>query len=322
MASSLPIPPTYEGTSEISLLVPNLRPDWAREPIKIRKQRPTAIGFVDLPGEIRNKIYHFALVTGGGPRNPTKQTPRDGGLDILQVSKAVYREAKSYFNNNAIAYLPVCTYNDAYLPQDRGRSIDTSCLSYHYTYREALATQQTTHLYVHSFFGLPTNETCAWYRRIDTLPKVLRDFVDFTRRYHTGLKRSLAINFTHAKFDPSRLAEFLTAIGNDESIDVELTLWWGPFDFKEHPILKRFTEKRTQMMNARLAEHNLKMYVTRLEEGARGQYVRGDVVRLGQRVFEVDARMKEELAKRNSEWDIDMRLTPDQTVRTRPDFPA
>jgi hypothetical protein len=305
MASELPIKSTYERTAKISLLCPSLCGDGTWKSIEIRKQRPTAIGFVDLPGEIRNKIYHFALVAGGPRviRNPNKKkTKRDTSFNILRVHSAVFREAKSYFASNAIAYLPVTPHNLACLSLDQGASLDKSCQSFHYTYYEALTTMRTVHLYVHRFLGWTQSEECPLYRSMAPLHNVLKRYMDRTRRYHAGRKRSLTINFANAKLNIDKLGEFLTAIGND--LHVDLTLWWGPFK-KEQPMWFAKMYEVLPSMNKRLAEHNLKVQATMLKEGPRGKYVRGDVVR-------VDQAVAEEPAMRSEEWELALSLTPSQ----------
>ena len=104
------------------LVCPNLL-TGKYEFVEVLKQRPSAISFIDLPGELRNKIYHYTLLGGVHTIRNTAQhsyekridgiyttrykgTGWDSSFNIFTVHSAIHREAKSYFTSNATVYLP------------------------------------------------------------------------------------------------------------------------------------------------------------------------------------------------------------------------
>lgn len=68
----------------------------------VSKQDPSEIGFSDLPPELRNNIYDYALVAPEGEAIPIANFPgisnlRDLGYNLVNTCKAIQEEARPFF---------------------------------------------------------------------------------------------------------------------------------------------------------------------------------------------------------------------------------
>ncbi|KAF2648154.1 hypothetical protein K491DRAFT_256877 [Lophiostoma macrostomum CBS 122681] len=247
MAPEMPREMSSHGSATTNILCPDVH-GGAWKSVEVRKQRANSPGFFDLPGEIRNEIYHLVLVARGSHviHDPTLTIRRNENFNILQAHSAIYREAKTYFAGNVIVCLPVTLGEDARHISDGRASSD---YGWRETFHEALRTMQTVHLFAPHMDNLlvaPKNSLGS--HDVPTLRRAIQDLTDYTRQYHATSKRSLTIHCFHRENDLSEIFDLLATLIFD--LQVEVKLWWS-------------SSKRISLfpeIDRRLAMHNLKIW--------------------------------------------------------------
>ncbi|KAF2649809.1 hypothetical protein K491DRAFT_783087 [Lophiostoma macrostomum CBS 122681] len=200
------------NSSESRIICPNVI-TGVLEYVKFRKLRPKEPAFLDLPTEVRNSIYHYALVRRARwtPRNPCKNLPPDGGFALLRVHSAIHAEAKSYFTARARAYLPVKSGAPLYNTED-GWLSPVSALNV--TYTEALRTIPDIHLHLRPN-GLELDSTS-----FTNLIASIQLFSGYSRDYHSRRKRHVLVHLAwYYKLTSSAMSQLISAIAENTSDD-------------------------------------------------------------------------------------------------------
>jgi hypothetical protein len=174
-------------------------PHLIREKVTYGLKQHEGPSFLDLPGEIRNKIYHYALGTGTRrvPRCPnTKEWANtnkpDGGCNLLLLCRQIGFEAGTLFSNWATAYIPITIHLD--IPNILIRHArDAPIRPWESTIRSALDETKDLHLHLHLEFVRYYAIQGVFVRLLDTLA-----YVAFKRSRCWGeQRRNITVHLDH-----------------------------------------------------------------------------------------------------------------------------